>query len=144
MGVLNNAEATFLNFLNSAIREYTFLFAVSKKHFYGAIWEADLLGLVWEVLLNLVVLELEHLETVGVSRLRCLCLCKKVDDFPSWEGLFDVLVLEKHHLIAVRPNFSLHTVRENDLFLAALVELLLFALGIDHFVNLNKVFVGLV
>ena len=114
--------------MNRAVGEDALFLAIGKQALDRAVGEADLLRAIREVLLDLVVLELEDLEAVGERRLRRLGLGEEVDDLAAWERLLDVLVLEEHDLVAIGPDLSLDPVREDDLLLATLVELLLFAL----------------
>lgn len=127
-----------------AVRENALLFAIGEQALDRAIGEADLLRAVREVLLYLVVLEFEHLEAIGERGLGGLGLREEVDDLAARERLLDILILEENNLVAVGPDFALYAVREDDLLLPALVELLLLALLADDFVDLNEVLVGFV
>ena len=89
------------------------------------------------MLLNLVVLEFEYLEAIREGSLRGLCLREEIHYLASGESLFYILILEEDDLVAVGPDLSLHPVGEDDLFLAALVELLPLALRADDLVNLH-------
>ena len=122
MRVLDYTHSILFNLLNCAVRENALLLTIGKETLNCTVWEAYLLRAIREVLLNLVVLKLKDLEAVRESRLRCLGFVEKVDDFASRKGLFYVLILEKDNLVAIRPNLSLHSVRENYLFLSALEE----------------------
>lgn len=56
---------------------------------------------IWEVLLDLIVAEFEHLELI---RERCLCglgLGKVIDDFTVRERLLDILVVEVDDCVAI-------------------------------------------
>ena len=94
------------------------------------------------MLLNLVVLELKNLESIWERCLCCLCLREEVDNLASWESLLDVRILEKDDLIAIRPDLTLDSIWEHDLFLSTLEELLLLALGADYLIDLDETFVG--
>ena len=144
VGILDYSEASLFDLLNCAIREDTLFFAVWEKTFDCTVREAYLLCSIREMLFDLVVLKLKDLKAVWESSLRGLCLWKEIDYFAAWEGLLDILVLEKDDLVTIGPYFSLHSVRENYLFLAALVELLLLALWADHFVDLLEIFICLI
>ena len=72
MRVLDDAKARFLDLLDGAVWEDALLLSVGEEAFDGAVREADLFGTVREVLLNLVVLELENLESVWERCLRSL------------------------------------------------------------------------
>ena len=144
MWVFDNSKASLFNFLNRSIWENAFLFTICKEALDGAIREADLLRPVWEVLLDLVVLEFEDLEPVRERRLRSLSLGEEVDDFAAREGLFDVLILEEHDLIAILPNLSLDAIGEDDFLLSTGVELLFFTFGADDLVTLHKILVSFV
>lgn len=61
MGVLNYTHAVLFNLLNCAVRENTLFLTISEETLDCAVWEADLLRAIREVLLNLVVLKLEDL-----------------------------------------------------------------------------------
>ena len=130
--------------MNCAIGKDTLFLAICKEALDGAIRETDLLRAVWEVLLNLVVLEFEDLQAVRERGLRRFSLREEVHDLASGEGLLDVLILEEDDLISIGPDLSLDPVREYYLLLAALVELLFLAFSTDHFICLNKVFIGLI
>ena len=94
----------------------------------------DLLGFVGEVLLNLIVGELEDLELVWEGRLRCLSLCKVVYNLLVRVGLFDVGIVEINNRVAVWEGFALHTVVEDDFFLATRVDPLDLAVVADDLV----------
>ena len=83
--------------------------------------------------LNLVVLEFENLDPVWES---CLCgfrIREEVYNLAAFEALLDVIVLEEHYLIAIRPDFSFHAVREDYLFLARVKDPLDLAFGTYKF-----------
>jgi hypothetical protein len=79
------------------------------------------------MLLNLIVSEFEHLQAVLECCLGGFCLSEIVSDFLIRIGLFDVLVVEVDDRVAVRECLTLHTVVEDHLFLAILVNPLNFA-----------------
>ena len=118
MRVLNTAHAARLDLLNRSVGEDTLFLSIRVEALYCAIWEADFLRAVREVLLDLLVLEFEDLHPVGEGGLGCLCIREEVADFSALEALLDVVVLEEHYLVAIRPDFPLHAVGEDDLFLA--------------------------
>ena len=142
MRVLNNAKARLLNLLDCAIWEDTFLFSIRKEALDGAIGEANLFRAIWEVLLDLVVLELEDLKPIWERCLRRLSFREEVDNLTTWESLLDVRILEKDDLIAIRPDLTLDSIWEHDLLLATLEELLFLALSADNLVDLNKTLIS--
>lgn len=71
------------------------------------------------MLLNLLVRELEDLESVSVGSLRRLCLGEVVHDLLVGEGLLDVAVVEVNDCVSVWEGFSADTVAE-DYFLLAI------------------------
>ena len=78
----------------------------------------DFLGAITEVLLDLLVAELEHLQSIDKCGLGCLCLCKVVNHLLIREGLLDVVVVEVHDGVAVRVRLSFDSVAEDYFFLA--------------------------
>ena len=119
--ILNAAYSIFLNLLNRSVGENAFLFSIRIETLHCAVWEVDFLRAVREMLLDLLVLELEDLHPIWEGSLRCLCICEEVAYFSALEALLNVVVLEEHYLVAIRPDFPLHTVREDD-FLLAIVK----------------------
>lgn len=144
MGVFDDSEAVLLDLLDRAIREYALFFAICEQAFNSAVREADLLSPIWEMLLDLIVLKFENLEAVGESRLCRLRLREEIYDFTTWERLFDVLVLEENDLVAIEPNLTLDTVRENYLFLSTLVEFLTLSFLTDNLIDQDQVLIGLI
>ena len=74
MRVLNDAQPCLFNLLNGAIREDAFFLSICKQTLDCAVWEANLFRTIWEVLLDLIVLEFEYLKPVRERCLSCLCL----------------------------------------------------------------------
>ena len=79
------------------------------------------------MLLYLLVLELEDLQTVREGGLCGARFCEEIDCASIWEGLLNVFVGEPHYLVAVWPDFAPDSVRKNDLFLSVGVDSLKFA-----------------
>jgi hypothetical protein len=59
--VLDYAQTSFIDSLDCAIWEDAFLTSISKQALDRAIWKVDLFVSVWEMLLDLFILELENL-----------------------------------------------------------------------------------
>ena len=144
MSVLNDAQAIFFYLLDGPVREYALLLSISEETLNGAIREADFFCTVWEVLLDLIVLEFEYLKPIGEGCLRSLRFREEVYYFTASKCLFNVLVLEKHHLVAVWPYLTLYAILEDDLLLAALIELLALTFLTDYLIDEDKILVGLV
>lgn len=85
--------------------------------------------------LDLIVGELEHLETVRERRLSRLCFCKVIGHLLVRKGLFDVLVVEVDDSVAIREAFALDSVVEDDFLFAALVHALDLAIVTDNLLN---------
>ena len=81
--------------------------------------------------LNLIVLELKHLQTIWESRLRGLSISKVVDYSLIRVSLLDVVVVEVHDCVPIREHLSLHPVVEDHLLLAILVQSLNLAIVTD-------------
>ena len=90
---------------------------ISLRHYLH-----DFLGLIGEVLLDLVIAKFENLQLVRKSRLRRLGLCKEVDNLSIRKSLLDILVVEVNDSIAVWERLPFNTVVENDLFFSVLVN----------------------
>ena len=82
----------------------------------------NLLRLVREVLLDLIVAELEHLQLVRECGLRGLRLSEVVDHFAIRECLLDVLVVEVDDRVSIRERLSFDSIIEDDLLLSVLVD----------------------
>lgn len=81
-----------------------------------------------EMLLNLLVVEFEHLESVRHRRLSGLGFMEVVDDALIGEGLLQIAVAEVHYCVAVREGLSSHFVAEDHFFLPIQVYPLDFAI----------------
>jgi hypothetical protein len=68
------------------------------------------------VFLDLVIAKLEHLQTICVSRLGCLCLSKVIHNLLIWIRLFDIMIVEEHDCIPIWECFSPYAVAK-DYFL---------------------------
>ena len=69
------------------------------------------------MLLDLLILKFENLDTVRHCGLRCLCFVKEIDNFAVRKGLFDVVVAKVNNCVPVSKSFSPNAIAENDLFL---------------------------
>ena len=118
MWILDAAHSIFLNLLNRSVGENAFLFSIRIETLHCAVWEVDFFRAVREMLLDLLVLELEDLHPIREGSLRCLCICEEVAHLSALKALLDVVVLEEHYLVAIRPDLPLHTIRKDDLLLA--------------------------
>ena len=81
--------------------------------------------------LNLIVLELKHLQTIWESRLRGLSISKVVDYSLIRVSLLDVVVVEVHDCVPIGEHLSLHPVVEDHLLLPILVQSLNLAIVTD-------------
>jgi hypothetical protein len=95
----------------------------------------DFFGAVGVVLLDLPVLELEHLQSVLERSLRRLRLCEVVNYFLVRIGLLDVVVVEIYDRVAIGPALALHAVVEDDLLLATLKCALDFSIVTDDLLS---------
>lgn len=95
----------------------------------------DLFSAVGEMLLDLLVRKLEYLEPVHERGLRGARVCKVINHFAVRERLLHVFVCKVNNHVAIRIGFSLNTVRENDLLLAALVNPLNLTVVAHHLVH---------
>lgn len=77
----------------------------------------DFFRAVWKMLLDLLVLKFENLDTVRQCGLRCLCFVEEIDDFAVRKGLFYVVVAKVNNCVPVSKSFSPNAIAENDLFL---------------------------
>jgi len=80
------------------------------------------------MLLNLLVAELEYLQTLRERSLGCLSVCKVVDDLLVRESLFDVIVVEVDNRVSVRESLSSNSVAKNNFFLSIQICALDFAI----------------
>lgn len=139
-------DARFFNSLNGAVREDAFLFSVFKDALDGAVRKTKgeiivglnlhyLLGAVWEVLLDLLVLKLKDLKTVRVGCLSSLCFSEEVNHPLIWVRLLYVFVRKINDQVTIWICFSSDAIRENDLFLPRLVNSLYFTVVANHLVN---------
>ena len=87
------------------------------------------------MLLNLVVLELEHLQTIWEGGLSGFGISEVVHDSLIRVSLLDVIVVKVHYCVAVWEHLSLHSVVEDHLLLAILVESLDFAIIADDLLD---------
>lgn len=94
-----------------------------------------LLCSVGEVFLDLLIRKFEHLKSICVGCLSCLCFSKIVNNAAIGESLLDVLIGEKDYEIAVRVSLPSHTVCEDDFLLAGLVDSLNFAVLANNLLN---------
>ena len=96
-----------------------------------------LLGLIREMLFDLVVAKFKDLELVRERSLRCLCLREEVNNFSVLECLLDVLIVEVNYGVAIREGLTFDTVVENYFFLSILIDALNLAIVahvlFDHF-----------
>ena len=96
-----------------------------------------LLGLIREMLFDLVVAKFKDLKLVREGSLRRLCLSKEVDDLSVLESLLNILVVEVNYGVAIREGLTFDTVVENDFFLSILIDALNLAIVahvlFDHF-----------
>ena len=122
IGELYDLGSSLLDLLDCSIREYALLLSIWEETLNGTVRKADLLGSINEVLLNLAISELEHLEAIWESRLRGLGVREEVHDLPVREGLLDVVVVEVDYRIAIRPYFPLQSIREDHFLLPVLVN----------------------
>lgn len=76
------------------------------------------------MLLDLIVCKLENLETIGESCLGSLGFSKVIDNLLIGIGLFDIVVVEIYYCIAIREDFSFHSIVKNDFFLSIFVDTL--------------------
>ena len=84
----------------------------------------DLLGLIREMLFDLVVAKFKDLKLVREGSLRCLRLGKKVDNFSVLERLLNVLVVEVNYGVTIGEGLTFDTVVENYFFLSILIDAL--------------------
>ena len=67
------------------------------------------------MLLNLVVAELEYLESIRERSLGGFGLCKVIHHLLVWEGLLYVAVCEVHDRVAAWPDLPPHSIAEYNL-----------------------------
>ena len=84
----------------------------------------DLLGLIREMLFDLVVAKFKDLKLVREGSLRCLRLSKEVDNFSVLERLLNVLVVEVNYGVTIGEGLTFDTVVENYFFLSILIDAL--------------------
>ena len=84
----------------------------------------DFLRSVREVLLDLAVGELEHLQAISVCGLRGSRLGEVVDDLAVRIGLLDVAIVEVYDGVAVAERLPTHSIAEDDFLLAVGVRTL--------------------
>ena len=142
-------DARLFDFLDRTIREDRLFFTIFKNALNRAVRESiikvmlitvkgylhDLLCLIREVLLDLVVAELEHLELIREGSLCRLGLSEVVDHFAVREGLLDILVVEVDDSVSIGERFALDSVIEDDFFFAILVDALDFPIVTDILLN---------
>lgn len=100
----------------------------------------DFLGAVVEMLLDLVVAEFEHLESVREGRLGRAGFCKVVHNLLVREGLLDVTIVEVDDSVAIREGLPLDSVAEDDFLFAVVVGPLNFPVISDDLVLDRGVF----
>jgi len=97
------------------------------------------------MLLDLVVSEFKHLQTIREGTLSSPGIGEVVNDFLVSEGLLNVLVCKIHDHVSIGMGLSLHAVGKNNFLLAALVNTLDFAVMpydlIDHLLILYRLIV---
>lgn len=84
----------------------------------------DLLGLIREMLFDLVVAKFKDLKLVREGSLRCLRLSKEVDNFSVLERLLNVLVVEVNYGVTIWEGLTFDPVVENYFFLSILIDAL--------------------
>lgn len=87
------------------------------------------------MLLNLVVGELEHLQTVWEGCLSGLSICKVVDNALIRVGLLYVVVVEVDYGVSIWENLSLHSVVEDHFLFAIFVKTLDFSIVTYYLLN---------
>jgi len=74
------------------------------------------------MLLNLLISEFENLKAILIRSLRSLSLWKVIYDPPIRECLLNIFISKENNQVAVRVSLSSHSIREDDFFLAWLVN----------------------
>lgn len=86
------------------------------------------------MLFNLLVWKLEHLQTIWISCLSCLCLSKVVHNLLVCVCLLDIAVIEVNNCVAIREGLSTNAIAKNDFFFSINVSTLDFAIIADNLV----------
>jgi len=119
---------TLLYSLNCPIWEYTFFFTICKDTLNCTIREYDLLCSIWEMFFYLLIGKFENLQSVRECSLGSLRFSKVVNNFITWERLFDILIVKIDQGITVGPWFSAHPIAKDHLFPATLENSLYLAI----------------
>ena len=84
--------------------------------------------------LNLLILKLKHLKSIGVSSLGCFSLCKVVYNSLVRVCLFNIFICKVNYQVSIWIGLPPDTVCEHDLFLAWLVDTLNFTIMAHYLV----------
>jgi hypothetical protein len=76
------------------------------------------------MLLNLVIAELENLESIREGCLSGSSLSEIVDYLLVWESLLNVVIVKVHYRIARGPNFPPYSITEDHFFFPVVIETL--------------------
>ena len=95
----------------------------------------DLFGSVREVFFDLLVLKLEHLETVLVCCLGSLGLGEVVNYALVWIRLLDIFICEVSYHVPIWKRFPLYSISKNDFFFTRLINTLYLAIVTNNLVN---------
>jgi hypothetical protein len=90
--------------------------------------------------LDLLILKLEHLKSIGVSSLSCFSFCEVVYHSLVRVRLFDIFICKVNYQVSIWVGLSPNTVCKNHLFFTRLVDSLDFAIMTHYLVNYFLVF----
>jgi len=85
--------------------------------------------------LNLLIREFKDLKTILIRSLCSFSLCKIINNSPIRECLLNIFISKEDNQITIRVGLSSYTVREDDLFLARLVDSLNLAVMAHNLFN---------
>jgi len=122
IGEFDRLDSVFLDPLYGSIREDALFLAVGKYAFNCSVREDNLLSSIYEVFLNLVVSELEDLQTINESSLSGLSIGEVVNNSLVWIGLLNVTVVEVNDSVAIWEHFSLDAIIEDNFLLSIFVD----------------------